>query len=124
MKRTIFIVAATLALTGCAAKRYDSATKIKSETTITQDSTAPIRFESPVIPMAGQNMKQSVGGEHLAGDGKLIEEGRSLNGKTLITVKFIRQDGSHSVLEVVETGERFKVKGRWGELGEVFKLER
>lgn len=124
MKKLIIVLAALLAVTGCAAKRYDSATKIKSETTITQDSAAPITSEMPVIPMAGQTMKQAVGEGQQTGKVVFLGDTRSLNGKNLVEVKFVRKDGSYSVLEVMQTGERFKLKGNWGEVGDQFKIER
>ena len=122
MKKFVWIViVASLALSGCAAKRFDTATTIKSETTITQDSAAPVSSEIPLVPMAGQTMKQNVG---TANTVSMAETGKSLNGKKLVEVTFVKRNGSFSVLEVVETGERFMLKGDWGSAGDKFRIER
>lgn len=120
MKKTVIMLIVVATITGCA-KRYDTATTIESKTTIKQDSAAPVSAEIPVVPMAGQVMKQNVGTGDVRHETVTT---RSLNGKKLIEVTFIKRNGSSSVLEVVETGERFALKGDWGSAGDKFKIER
>ncbi len=122
MKKTVIMLIVLTMITGCA-KRYDTATTIESKTTIKQDSAAPVSAEIPLVPMAGQVMKQNVGTGEIRQESAATTT-RSLNGKKLIEVTFVKRNGSSSVLEVVETGERFVLKGDWGSAGDKFRIER